>query len=175
MLEGETDQNYINSLLKINYIGNVCLIMELDRSLSSYYWLNVNDPSFPFVGIIEHTNLVDKALYGNRHIVYLSKYLPTTDHIYKMDTEEFLDYATPYIQKMFPDFERSWIKKANLWKAQYSQPIVEKFYSATIPEMKTPVSGLYLSTMAQIYPEDRGTNYAVQYGQKVAELVKHDL
>lgn len=175
MLEGQADQSYINSLLEINYIGNVCLIMELDRSLSSYYWLNVNDPSFPFVGIIEHTNLVDKALYGDRNIVYLSKYLPTTDHIYKMNTDEFLDYATPYIQKMFPNFERSWIKKANLWKAQYSQPIVEKFYSAKIPNMKTPIDGLYLSTMAQIYPEDRGTNYAVQYGQKVSQLVKNDL
>ncbi|QWE24999.1 NAD(P)/FAD-dependent oxidoreductase [Polynucleobacter sp. AP-Elch-400A-B2] len=175
MVEGQADQQYINSLLQINYIGNVCLIMELDRSLSSYYWLNVNDPSFPFVGIIEHTNLVNKALYGDSHIVYLSKYLPTTDHIYKMDVEEFLDYATPYIQKMFPNFERSWIKKANLWKAEYSQPIVEKFYSSKIPEMVTPIGGLYLSTMAQIYPEDRGTNYAVQYGQKVAQLVKNDL
>ncbi len=175
MLEGQTDQSYINSLLEINYIGNVCLIMELDRSLSSYYWLNVNDPSFPFVGIIEHTNLVDKALYGDRNIVYLSKYLPTTDHIYQMNTDEFLDYATPYIQKMFPNFERFWIKKANLWKAQYSQPIVEKYYSAKIPNMKTPIDGLYLSTMAQIYPEDRGTNYAVQYGQKVAQLVKNGL
>ena len=175
MLEGEAEQEYIDSLLKINYIGNVCLIMELDRSLSSYYWLNVNDPSFPFVGIIEHTNLVDKALYGNRNIVYLSKYLPTTDSIYKMDTNEFLDYATPYIKKMFPSFERSWIKNANLWKAPYSQPIVEKFYSSIIPQMKTPIAGLYLSTMAQIYPEDRGTNYAVQFGQKVAQLVKKDL
>jgi protoporphyrinogen oxidase len=174
LLEGQVEQKYVDSLLQINYIGNVCLIMELDRSLSNYYWLNVNDPSFPFVGIIEHTNLVDKALYGNNHVVYLSKYLPITDNLYKMDTEEFLDFAIPFIQKMFPKFERSWIKKANLWKAEYSQPIVEKFYSSKIPEMKTPINGLYLSTMAQIYPEDRGTNYAVEYGQKVANIIKNE-
>jgi protoporphyrinogen oxidase len=175
MLDGQTNQKYIDSLLKIDYIGNVCLIMELDRSLSDYYWLNVNDPSFPFVGIIEHTNLINKELYGDQHIIYLSKYLPTTDHIYKMNTEEFLEYATPYIVKMFPKFERAWIKKANLWKAEYSQPVVEKFYSSKIPEMRTPINGVFLSTMAQIYPEDRGTNYAVQNGRKIAKLVRSDL
>ena len=61
-------------LRRIDYLANVCLVLELDRSLSDTYWLNVNDPSFPFVGIIEHTNFEPTSSYNGRHIAYLSKY-----------------------------------------------------------------------------------------------------
>ncbi len=37
--------------------------------------------------------------------------------------------------------------------------------------MKTPVPGLYSACMAQIYPEDRGQNYAIRIGRQAAELV----
>ena len=44
--------------------------------LSELYWMNVNDPEFPFVGVIEHTNLDQADPAGRRHIVYFSRYLP---------------------------------------------------------------------------------------------------
>ena len=33
---------------------------------------------------------------------------------------------------------------------------------------------LYLCCMAQIYPEDRGMNYAIAYGDKVAQVILED-
>lgn len=175
LLKNNAPHKYLDSLDNIKYIGNVCLVMELDRSLSKYYWLNVNDPSFPFVGIIEHTNLVDKKMYGDRHIVYLSKYLPTSDPLYSLDAEGFLSFAVPYITRMFPDFKESWVIKANIWKSEHSQPIVDKNYSLKIPKVRSPIQGLYLSTMAQIYPEDRGTNYAIAHGEISACEMLEDL
>ena len=47
---------YVERLRRIRFLANVCIVLELDRSLSDTYWLNVNDPGFPFVGVIEHTN-----------------------------------------------------------------------------------------------------------------------
>jgi len=168
------DRKYINELNRIKYIDNICLVMILDRSLSDIYWLNVNDPNFPFVGIIEHTNFESSLKYGGRHIVYLSKYLEATHKLNKMDLDQLLDFSIPYIQKMFPDFKRDWIQEAHLWKAKYSQPIVEKNYSKLIPDYKSPYDGLYICTMAQIYPEDRGTNYAVREGRKIAEKIYNE-
>lgn len=167
MIENWAPQQYITDLKRINYIGNVCLVLELDRSLSSTYWLNVNDPSFPFVGVIEHTNFERPETYGGRHIVYLSKYLPHTDKLYTMNPDEFLEYALPFLKKMFPKMEKSWIKARHLWRAQWSQPIVEKQYSKLIPEEDSPFEGLHICTMAQIYPEDRGTNYAIREGRRM--------
>lgn len=159
---------YVEKCKQIRFLGNSCLVLRLNRSLSSTYWLNVADPSFPFVGIIEHTNLDAKENYNGEHIVYLSKYLPTTEALFSMTTDEMYQYCEPFIQRIFPEFNRSWVNSYHVWKARYSQPVITKHYSKNIPESQTPIKSLWLNTMAQIYPEDRGTNYAVRYGRKVA-------
>ncbi|NOQ64906.1 MAG: FAD-dependent oxidoreductase [Methyloprofundus sp.] len=171
MVENWASDDYIKSLQRIHYIGNVCLVLELDRALSETYWLNVNDPSFPFVGVIEHTNFETADTYGGRHIVYLSKYLPTTDTLYSMSADELLEYALPYLQKMFPKMQRDWILAQHLWRAAWSQPIVEKHYSQLIPAENGPKAGFHICSMAQIYPEDRGTNYAIREGRAIARRI----
>ncbi len=171
MIRGWATQEYLDSLERIRYIGNVCLVLELDRSLSKTYWLNVNDPSFPFVGVIEHTNFQRAEIYGGQHIVYLSKYLPHTDGLYALSADEFLDYAFPFLKTMFPAIERGWIKAHHLWRARWAQPVVEKRYSALIPPEDGPVEGFHICSMAQIYPEDRGTNYAIRYGRRIGRRI----
>ena len=171
MVRGWASASYIASLERIQYIGNICLVLELDRALSKIYWLNVNDPGFPFVGVIEHTNFVRPETYGGRHIVYLSKYLPHTDRLYTMNADEFLDYAFPFLQTMFPAMKRSWIQAHHLWRARWSQPVVEKHYSRLIPPEEGPVKGLHICSMAQIYPEDRGTNYAIREGRRLGARI----
>ena len=169
ILESSVESKYIDQIKQIQYIGNICLTLELNRSLSEIYWLNVNDPGFPFVGIIEHTNFEPVESYKGRHIVYLSKYLPTDETLYNMTEEAFFEYAIPFIQRMFPDFNKDWVLDYHVWKEAYSQPLVTKHYSKIIPDFKTPLNGVYINTMAQIYPEDRGTNYAVREGKLMAE------
>lgn len=168
-------QSYLQQLQQIQYIGNVCLVLELDRPLSETYWLNVNDPTFPFVGVIEHTNFERPETYGGRHIVYLSKYLPHTDRLYSMSADEFLDYALPFLKTMFPAMSREWIKAHHLWRARWSQPVVGKHYSRLIPKEDGPKPGFHLCSMAQIYPEDRGTNYAIREGRRCGSRIANEL
>jgi protoporphyrinogen oxidase len=174
ILDGSVKSDYIDRIRQIQYIGNICLTLELSQSLSEIYWLNVNDPGFPFVGIIEHTNFEPVESYKGRHIVYLSKYLPTDEKLYNMSEIEFYEYAIPYIQKMFPEFKKDWVLDFHVWKEPYSQPLVTKHYSKLIPSFNTPISGVYINTMAQIYPEDRGTNYAVREGKLMASRFLND-
>ena len=169
MVRGWASPGYVKELERIQYIGNVCLVLELDRPLSKTYWLNVNEPSFPFVGVIEHTNFERPETYGGNHIVYLSKYLPHTDALYAMSADELLAYALPYLQQMFPKMERNWIQRHHLWRARWSQPVVEKHYSTLIPADVGPKDGLHICSMAQVYPEDRGTNYAIREGRKTGK------
>lgn len=176
LLKDAVEASYIEQLNKIQYIGNVCLTLELKQSLSEIYWLNVNDPGFPFVGVIEHTNFESKETYKGRHIVYLSKYLPTDEALYNMTEKEFFEYAMPYIKKMFPLFTEDWVLDYHVWKEAYSQPLVTLHYSKLIPGFTTPLPNVLINTMAQIYPEDRGTNYAVREGKLMAQkLIKGEL
>lgn len=171
LLQGQVPDEYLQQLRRIEYLANLCLVLQLDRSLSDTYWLNVNDPDFPFVGIIEHTNFEPSANYGGRHIVYLSRYLHHQSELFRMNDAELLEYALPYLQRMFPQFQRDWILDFDVWRARYAQPVVERHYGQLIPDHASPVRGLFIASMAQIYPEDRGTNYAVRDGRKVAALV----
>ncbi len=170
---------YVTKLRRIRYLANICLVLELDRKLSDIYWLNVNDPDFPFIGIIEHTNFEPPDSYGGKHIVYLSKYLPKSDRMYRMTDREVYDFALPYLKGMFPSFDERWVKSFRIWRADYAQPIAEKNYSTILPENETPLSNFFISTMAQIYPEDRGINYAIRegkaIGRKVANIFTRDI
>jgi protoporphyrinogen oxidase len=168
LLRDVSDKAYQDRLNAITYLGNVCVVLILDRKLGDNYWTNVNDVSFPFVGIVEHTNLIDKGRYAGKHIVYLSKYLDTADALFTMSSAEVLDYCIPHIQRMFPAFDRSWITDSYVWKAEYAQPLVIKDYSKVLPPLDGPKEGIFLSSMAHIYPEDRGTNYAVKMGKEAA-------
>ena len=162
-------QDWEKKLNSIQYLGNICLVLLLDRSLSDTYWLNVNDPGFPFVGVIEHTNLVSDAMYKDLHVVYLSRYIHPEHMDYRLPNHEYLEQSVNSLRKMFPNFEVKWIKESYVWRTKFAQPITDKNYSRKLPSIETPFSNLYLHSMAQVYPEDRGTNYAVQQSEILAK------
>lgn len=171
---GTADPFWLDQLRRVRYLGNMCLVLRLRRSLSDTYWLNVNDPGFPFVGVIEHTNFDAPENYKGDHIVFLSRYLAIEDPVWSYNDEQYMDFALEHLQRMFPEFERSWVIEHRVWRAEYAQHIAERGYSEYVPGSETPYGNATISTMAQIYPEDRGTNYAIREGRKTAEaLAKH--
>jgi protoporphyrinogen oxidase len=91
--------------------------------------------------------------------------------MFSMSDEELFEYCLPYINRIFPQFSRAWVNGFHVWRARYSQPVITKHYSSLIPESRTPITNLWLATMAQVYPEDRGTNYAIRAGRNVAKQI----
>lgn len=166
---------YAQKLKSIRYLGNICLVLVLNKKFSDTYWLNVADSDFPFVGIIEHTNFDDISNYGGNHILYLSKYLSVQDKLFSYTKDELVSYCIEYLKKINPNFTRDDIKESYLFSDKYSQPIIEKHYSRLLYDMETGIEGLYFTSMSQIYPEDRGTNYAVAYGKKLAKVIDKNI
>jgi len=168
LFEGTTNKSWLSTMRRVRYLGNMCLVLRLKNSLSDTYWLNVNDPGFPFVGVIEHTNFDSPENYKNSHIVYLSRYLPVEDPVWKFDDREYFEYCFANLKRLFPEISDSWVLDFKVWRAEYAQPVTEKNYSQYLPDTKTPFENSFISTMAQIYPEDRGTNYAIREGRNIA-------
>jgi protoporphyrinogen oxidase len=162
---------YAEQLRKIVYAANVCLVLKLRRSLTTTYWMNIADPTIPFVGLIEHTNMERPEEYGGAHIAYVSRYLDVEDPYYQMTAEALFEAYLPSIQKIVPGFQRDWVEKTWAWRARWAQPVILKHYSELRPALQTPVQDLWLSCMASIYPQDRGMNYAAVYGQKVVRAI----
>ena len=167
-------EDYRGLLEQAEYLAAVLVILELDRPLSAKYWLNVADRSLPFVGVIEHTNLIDKSLYGDRHIVYLTNYPDPRSELYRKSGAELLEDFIPHLRKINPEFDRSWILDYHHHRVDAAQPIIGANYSRRIPDHRTPIANLYLANTTQIYPEDRGTNYSVRMGRQVARMVLED-
>lgn len=161
---------YLDMLRKIKYKANICMILELKQSLSPYYWITVADKDLPFVLVIEQTNLIKNHRYGS-HIVYLSRYLDPSNALFQKDNDSIQAMFTEGLKKVFPDFKEDWIIRTHINRTMDAQPVVSTGYSKLIPDVETPMKGLYLASMAQIYPEDRGQNYAIRSGLQVADLV----
>ena len=170
----ELPEEYRGLLENTQYLSAVLMILELNRPLSSKYWLSVADRSLPFVAVIEHTNMIDRSLYGGRHIVYLANYPSRESEMYQKSGDELLEEFIPHLRKINPEFDRSWILGYHHHKVDGAQPIIGVNYSQRIPDHRTPIKNLYLANTTQIYPEDRGTNYSVRMGRKVARMVLED-
>ena len=168
-------EEYQARLDSATYMAAVLIVLVLDRPLSHVYWLNVADRSVPFVGVIEHTNLIGPENYGGKHIVYLSNYLKTDNPLYRMGHEELLAEYLPHLVKINPGFEPGWIDTSYHHRVDGAQPIIGLNYSDVLPGHRTPFERVYLANTTQIYPEDRGTNYSVRMGREVAQMIMDDL
>ena len=162
---------YLDRLRSIEYFTALCLLLELDRPLSPYYWTNVADRDLPFVGLIEHTNFIDPDRYGGRRFLYVANYLPAGHELLGLSADELLARYEPGLRRVNLAFSRNWVKGMWLHREPAAQPLVTVGYAERIPPLQTPVPGLVLANTTQIYPEDRGTNYAVRLGDDAARAL----
>lgn len=160
------------SLQNLPGIGAVNMVMRLKKSFlpDNTYWLNINEKDFPILAIVEHTNFMPKKYYNNEHLVYIGNYLPATHQYFQMTDNDLLNIYDKYLRTINPEYKKNLIG-FDVFKAPFAQPVIPLNYSKIIPEVTSPVTGLYLATIQQVYPWDRGTNYAVELGEKTAKLI----
>jgi len=158
---------------KRNGLGATNLVLRLKKPFfkNNTYWLSVCDPTSPIMAVVEHTNFMDKKNYNNESLVYLGNYMPADSKKFAMDKEEVLKLYDPFLKKLNPDYKKSLISY-QLFKAPFAQPIIPTNYSKMIPAMQTPLKNVILANMEQVYPWDRGTNYAVELGAKAAREIE---
>jgi protoporphyrinogen oxidase len=152
--------------------GAHCLVLALDRPLTAEaYWLNVNDPGYPFMALVEHTNWLPASAYGDRHLVYLGNYRPMDDPLMTASRDAIVDDFLPHLPRINPAFEPSWVTDAWSFSAPFAQPIVTVDYRNHIPPFATPIPGLWVASMFQVYPHDRGQNYSIDLAERLVRRI----
>lgn len=167
-------ENYLKGLLALKSMGAVVMVLSLKHQVSKqgYYWFNLpKEAGFPMLAIVEHTNFVSLEHFGGDHIVYAGDYLELGHEYFSLSEEELLDRFIPAFKKLNPEFERDWVKKVWVNKTNYAQPVPLVNHSKNIPAIQTPMEGLYFASMSQVYPWDRGTNFAVEIGRRAAKMM----
>jgi protoporphyrinogen oxidase len=167
-------EQYLKGLLELKSMGAVVMVLSLTRKLSEqgYYWFNLpKEAGFPFLALVEHTNFVPPEKFGGDRILYAGDYLEAGHEYFSLSEEQLLERFMPAFKKINPAFEQDWVKKVWLFKTNYAQPVPLVNHSKNIPAIETPISGLYFASMSQVYPWDRGTNFAVEIGRRAAKLM----
>lgn len=163
--------SYVRSLRTIPHLHAQTLILETDAPiLKQVYWLNITDRTFPFLAAVAHTNLVDKKNYGGHHLTYFGNYLPPGHPYLSFSKDKLLKTFLPFIRRLSGS-SRMKIYNTFSFVGPFAQPVHERFYSRKIPTMITPIPGVFLANMDFVVPWDRGTNYAVDLGQRAAQTI----
>jgi len=168
------DAEYERRVKAARWQSALCYVVALKHSLTPIYWLNISDVGIPFIAVIEHTNFVEKERYGGLHLAYLSNYLKPDHPWMGLSDEELDDLYLPHLQKFNPSFSRDWIVDRWVFRGPNAQPVIRCHYRDDLPDHRTPLPGLYLANMQQIYPEDRGQNYSIRMGEQVARMAMED-
>jgi len=178
------DADYVRKIRALRHMGAAVVIFALRHQLLSdgTYWLNLPASSadkaqseFPFVALCEHTNFVSREHYNGDHLVYCGEYVQP-DHAYlHMPEDALADLFMGALKTFNARFTPEWVRKRWVFRTPYAQPIPFVNHSQNIPSLQTPLRGVFMANMSQVYPWDRGTNYAVQLGREVAALVQQSL
>lgn len=170
-------ESYLRGLLRLKSMGAVVMVLALKHQLSpeGYYWYNLPKAAgFPFLALVEHTNFLSPEYFGGDHIVYLGDYLEPDHEYFSLTQEELLERFLPSLTRINPGFKPEWLRKSWLFRTKYAQPVPEVNHSRNIPAVRTPLQGLYFASMSQVYPWDRGTNFAVEIGRQAAGMMLAD-
>jgi protoporphyrinogen oxidase len=168
---------YLHGLMNLKSMGAVVMVLALKHQLSEegYYWYSLpKTAGYPFLALVEHTNFLPAEHFGGEHIVYCGDYLETGHDYFQLSQEELLQRFLPALKGFNPKFSPDWVRKTWLFRAPYAQPIPQVNHSKNIPDLRTPLRGLYFASMSQVYPWDRGTNFAVQVARKAALMMLED-
>jgi protoporphyrinogen oxidase len=173
-LAPDLPSRYLEGLLALKNMGAVVMVLALKQQLSEqgYYWYNLpKSAGFPYLALVEHTNFLSPEYFGGDHIVYIGDYLETDHEYFRLSQEELLGRFLPTLPRFNPRFNPDWVRKSWLFRTSYAQPVPLVNHSQNIPAIQTPIPGMYFASMSQVYPWDRGTNFAVEIGRRAAGLM----
>ncbi len=159
----------------VPYQGTACALFGMDKPLlNNTYWLNIKS-DVPFGAVVEHTNFLPVADYGE-HLVYVTAYLQDADdHRWRCTEQEVIDSYLSGLERLFPNFSKSNVRWWRITRHIDTAPVYLTGYARNIPPYSTDLTGLYLAGMFSDanYPE-RSMNGSILAGFECVDAIIED-
>ena len=162
---------YWDKIGRVDYIGVVCVLLILRRSLSPYYVINLLDRDLPFTGIIESTNVIPPQELENKTIVYLPKYLAWDDPLLRSSDREIVHLFLNKLRVIFPGMKEEDILHTAVFREPYTQPVQEPHRLADPVDVCTPLPRIYLANTSMILNSTLNNDAAVSVARKAVEII----
>lgn len=135
-----------------DYQGVINCLIFIKKPLTTHYWVATPESEHPFDGVVETSTLTDTADRGNRHVVYLTKYMHHSDARFTASDECIRAYWIPALKKLFPQLEDSDIECDHIFRAPFVEPIYKLGQMQLRPPEELVRDTVYMSNTAQVYP-----------------------
>jgi protoporphyrinogen oxidase len=133
------------------YLGVVCLVLRLARSLSPYYHLNITDRRVPLTTVVETTHVVDPEWAGGS-LVYASKYVdPDHPDLTRSAADVEGDYLG-HLRSIFPGLTGDDVLATSVQRARVVEPVHLLGGASRLPDPFS-LQGLTMVSTAHVYPE----------------------
>lgn len=153
----------------IDFQGVINHLLLLRRPLTKHYWLATPGTEYPFDGIVETSTLTEEADRGNRHVVYLTKYLHRDDPRFVQPEAEIEGTWFTALQKLFPDLKAEDVETQFTFRAPCVEPVYTRgFMQRRPPEVLIP-GRIFLATTTQVYPVVTSWNGSVIQAARTLE------
>ncbi len=161
--------------LNIRYLGVICPIVILKKAISPYYITNILDEGYPFTGVIEITNLINKKEVNATNLVYLPKYVNPDNSLFDESDERIKEIFLAALFEMHPHLSENDIVFFGVSKARsvFALPTIN--YSKSLPDIRTSLENYFIVNSAQIVNGTLNVNETIQVAEnKLTEILNDD-
>ncbi|MGH2911160.1 MAG: FAD-dependent oxidoreductase [Solirubrobacteraceae bacterium] len=149
------------------YLGVVCLVLKLRRSLLPYYSVNICDPT-PITTVVETSHVVGTEHTDGLRLAYLPKYCDPDAPEFSEDDESIYKRFTAMLARLAPDFKDEDVVDWTVQRAPLVEPVHALGHEPRTAPIWPAVEGLALASASQIYPRLLNGESVVGLAESVA-------
>ncbi len=149
------------------YLGVVCLVLKLRRSLLPYYSVNICDPT-PITTVVETSHVVGTEHTDGLRLAYLPKYCDPSAPEFSEDDESIYRRFTAMLARLAPDFRHEDVVAWTVQRAPLVEPVHARGHDPRTAPLWPGVEGLGLASASQVYPRLLNGESIVGLAERVA-------
>jgi protoporphyrinogen oxidase len=149
------------------YLGVVCLVLKLRRSLLPYYSVNICDPT-PITTVVETSHVVGTEHTDGLRLAYLPKYCDPSAPEFSEDDESIYRRFTAMLERLAPEFRHDDVVDWTVQRAPLVEPVHALGHEPRVAPVWPGVDGLGLASASQIYPRLLNGESVVETAERVA-------
>lgn len=149
------------------YLGVVCLVLELRRSLLPYYSVNICDPT-PITTVVETSHVVGTEHTDGLRLAYLPKYCDPGAPEFSEDDESIYRRFTGMLGRLVPDFSHEDVVDWTVQRAPLVEPVHALGHQPRTAPVWPGIDGLGLASASQIYPRLLNGESVVELAERVS-------
>jgi protoporphyrinogen oxidase len=141
------EKHRLNSIV---YQGIICASVVLNKPLNGCYLTYISDPESPFTAVIEMSALVQRDTFADKTLVYLPRYVASTDAMFDWTDAQIRALMMPALLRMYPHLTEADVLAFRVSRVREVLPISTIGYTRRLPAMTTSVPELFLVNSAHI-------------------------